>query len=162
RILRSLVDPNTASLRAQPRDDQNLVIAASNSWVIGLDNLSKVPPWLSDGLCRLATGGGYGARELYTDQEEILLDVQRPVIVTSIEDVGTKDDFADRKLGINCPPIDDSQRWTETKLFAAVDAARPAIVGALLTAVATGLRRWGLVGDGPWPRMADFAQWVTA
>jgi hypothetical protein len=162
RILRSFIDPNTAALRAQPRDDQNLVIAASNSWVIGLDNLSKVPPWLSDALCRLATGGGYGTRELYTDREEILLDVQRPVVFTSIEDLGTRDDFADRKLGVSCPPIDDNKRLTESKLYAAVDVARPTILGALLSAVSMGLRRWDVVGDGPWPRMADFAQWVTA
>jgi hypothetical protein len=162
RILRSMVDPNTAPLRAQPRDDQNLVIAASNSWVLAYDNLSKVPPWLSDALCRVATGGGYGTRELYTDREEILLDVQRPVLFTSIEDLGTRDDFADRKLGVCCPPIDDNKRLTEAKLLAAVDSARPVILGALLTAVSMGLRRWDVVGDGPWPRMADFAQWVTA
>jgi hypothetical protein len=162
RILRSIIDPNVAPLRSHPRDDQNLVIAASNSWVIGLDNLSKVPPWLSDALCRLATGGGYGTRELYTNCEEILLDVQRPVLFTSIEDLGTRDDFADRKLGVRCPPIDDHERLTEEKLFAAVDAARPVILGALLTAVSMGLRRWDMVGDGPWPRLADFAQWITA
>ena len=162
RILRSFIDPNTAPLRAQPRDDQNLVIAASNSWVIGLDNLSKVPTWLSDALCRLATGGGYGSRELYTDREEILLDVRRPVMITSIEDLGTHGDFTDRKLSVSCPPIDDNKRLTEAKLYAAVDAARPAILGAVLSAVSMGLRRWDVVGDGPWPRMADFAQWVTA
>jgi hypothetical protein len=156
RILRSLIDPNTAPLRAQPRDDQNLVIAASNSWVIGLDNLSKVPAWFSDAICRLATGGGYSTRELYTDREEILLDVQRPVLFTSIEELGTRDDFADRKLGIRCPPIDDDNRLTEAKLFAAVDAARPVILGALLSAASMALRRWDMVGDGPWPRMADF------
>jgi hypothetical protein len=162
RILRSMIDPNTAPLRGPPRDDQNLVIAASNSWILGYDNLSKVPPWLSDALCRVATGGGFGTRELYADLEEILLDVQRPVVFTSIEDLGTRGDFADRKLGIYCPPIDENDRVTEAKLWAAVDAARPVILGALLTAVSMGLRRWDVVGDGPWPRMADFAQWVTA
>jgi hypothetical protein len=162
RILRGLIDPNTAPLRAQPRDDQNLVIAAANSWILAYDNLSKVPPWLSDALCRVATGGGYGTRELYADREEILFDVQRPILFTSIEDLGTRDDFADRKLGVCCPPIDDAKRLTEAKLFAAVDAARPIILGALLTAVSMGLRRWNLVGDGPWPRLADFSQWISA
>ena len=28
--------------------------------VIALDNLSGMPVWLSDGLCRVATGGGFG------------------------------------------------------------------------------------------------------
>ena len=34
------------------------MIAASNAWVIGYDNLSGLPADLSDALCSLATGGG--------------------------------------------------------------------------------------------------------
>src|SRR5262249_7309215 len=68
----------------------------------------------------------------------------------------------DRKLGIICPPIDDARRLTEAKLVAAVEAARPVILGALLSAVSMGLRRWDVVGDGPKPRMADFMQWIAA
>jgi hypothetical protein len=57
RVLRSFADPSVAPLRSAPRDDRDLIIAASNSWVVALDNLSTVQPWLSDALCRLATGG---------------------------------------------------------------------------------------------------------
>ena len=57
RVLRSLVDPSTAALRAVPREERDLMIAANNSWVISLDNLSGIPQWLSDALCRLSTGG---------------------------------------------------------------------------------------------------------
>lgn len=58
RVLRELIDPNEAGLRGQPRDERDLVIAANNSHVIAYDNLSVIPQWFSDGLCRLATGGG--------------------------------------------------------------------------------------------------------
>jgi hypothetical protein len=57
-ILRALVDPNTAPLRALPREDRDLFIAASNGHVLIFDNVSGLPPWISDTLCRLATGGG--------------------------------------------------------------------------------------------------------
>lgn len=67
RVLRELVDPNESALRQQPRSDHDLVIAASNSWVVTLDNLSGVPIWLSDSLCRLATGGGFSTRLLFFD-----------------------------------------------------------------------------------------------
>ena len=50
RILRSLVDPSAAPIRAVPRDDRDLVVSASNSWVLAFDNLSKVPAWLADAL----------------------------------------------------------------------------------------------------------------
>jgi hypothetical protein len=73
-ILRALLDPNTAPLRALPRNDRDLFIAASNGHVLAFDNVSGLPPWLSDTLCRLATGGGFAVRQLYTDQEEVLFD----------------------------------------------------------------------------------------
>ena len=60
RVLRALVDANTAALRTTPRDERDLMIAANNGWLIALDNLSHLPDWLSDALCRLATGSGFG------------------------------------------------------------------------------------------------------
>src|SRR5256886_5689169 len=59
RVLRMLIDPNGAPLRAEPHDDRDLMIAATNGWIVALDNLSHLPPWLSDALCRLATGGAF-------------------------------------------------------------------------------------------------------
>ena len=48
RILRGLVDPNDAPLRAEPRDERDLVIAAKNGWVCGFDERGDLPRWLSD------------------------------------------------------------------------------------------------------------------
>ena len=64
-ILRALLDPNTAPLRALPREDRDLFIAASNGHVLAFDNVSGLPAWISDTLCRLATGGGFAVRQLY-------------------------------------------------------------------------------------------------
>ena len=83
-ILRSLLDPNTAPLRALPREDRDLFIAASNGHVLAFDNVSGLPAWISDTLCRLATGGGFAVRQLYTDQDEVLFDAARPVILNGI------------------------------------------------------------------------------
>jgi hypothetical protein len=77
-ILRTLLDPNTAPLRALPREDRDLFIAASNGHVLAFDNVSGLPAWISDTLCRLATGGGFAVRQLYSDQDEVLFDAARP------------------------------------------------------------------------------------
>ena len=50
------------------------------------DNVSKISESFSDALCRLSTGGGYGTRELYTNDEEFLFGAQRPVIINGIDD----------------------------------------------------------------------------
>lgn len=97
-ILRALLDPNTAPLRALPREDRDLFIAASNGHVLAFDNVSGLPAWISDTLCRLATGGGFAVRQLYSDQDEVLFDAARPVILNGIEDIVTRPDLADRAL----------------------------------------------------------------
>lgn len=94
RVLRRLIDPNLAEIRAVPRTEQDLMVAARNSWVICLDNLSFVQTWLSDAMCRLATGGGYGARELYKDADEIIFEAQRPILLNGIPDLANRPDLA--------------------------------------------------------------------
>ena len=88
-----LLDPNTAPLRALPREDRDLFIAASNGHVLTFDNVSGLPLWISDTLCRLATGGGFAVRQLYTDQDEVLFDAVRPVILNGIEEIITRHRF---------------------------------------------------------------------
>jgi hypothetical protein len=162
RLLRELVDPNAAPLRAEPHDGRDLMIAANNSWCLAYDNLSHVPPWLSDALCRLSTGGGFATRELYTDQDEVIFDSQRPVLLTSIEEVATRSDLLDRCLIVWLPAIPEENRRPEAELYAAFEQARPRILGALLDAVVTALRQLPTIKLPTLPRMADFALWVTA
>ena len=77
RIIRLLVDPHAMPLRPDPREPLSMMIGAVNNWVVAMDNLSTLPGWLSDCLCRLATGGGQANRTLYTNDEETILDAQR-------------------------------------------------------------------------------------
>ena len=130
--------------------------------MIAFDNLSRVPEWLSDALCRLATGGGFSTRELYTDAEEIIFDAQRPIILTGIDELATRGDLADRAIIISLPSIPEERRRQDADIRADFDAMRPAILGALLTAASGGLRRRKSVHLNRLPRMADFAVWVAA
>src|SRR5262245_34203652 len=45
---RRLLDPSVTLLRGDPRDARDLMIAAHNGWLVGYDNLSDVPPRLTD------------------------------------------------------------------------------------------------------------------
>lgn len=162
RLLRALVDPSTAPLRTTPRNERDLIIAATNSWCMAFDNISSLPPWTSDALCRLSTGGGFSARELYTDSEEVLFDATRPVILNGITDVATRPDLLDRALIVTLPPIPEEKRKPETELWRDFEWDRPAILGALFDAVSYALAAVDGVRLEGMPRMADFAVWVTA
>jgi hypothetical protein len=97
-VLRMMIDPNEVMLRPPPRDERDLVIAGSNGSVVALENLSRIDPWLSDALCRIATGAGFGTRELYSDTEESLLSVQLPVVLNGIVEVITAGGLQDRSI----------------------------------------------------------------
>jgi hypothetical protein len=162
KVLRALVDPNAASVRSAPREERDLFIAASNGHLLAFDNLSDVPPGLSDALCRLASGGSFAVRQLYTDQDEVLFQAARPAIVNGIEEVITRPDLADRAIFLTLPPVKDEQRRPEKAMWRDFEMARPLILGALLDAASHGLRTLSEVRLERLPRMADFALWATA
>jgi hypothetical protein len=160
-FLKSLVDPSSCFYRALPKNPEDLQIAAMNAHVLAFDNISSVPDWLSDALCRLATGSGYGTRQRYTDRGEVLFDAVRPVILNGIPNFVEREDLADRCLGIELRPPDGRLRTTDD-LFAEFEEARPRILGALLDLVAHGLQCRPHIRTDWLPRMADFAAHAMA
>lgn len=162
KLLRRLIDPSVSLIRTPPKDDRDLLIAASNSRVIAYDNLSGIAPWLSDALCRVATGGGFSTRELYTDSEEVFFDAMRPVILNGIDHLAERADLADRAVILNLPPIEESVRKDELQLYAEFERDWPKILGALFSIVSGTLARLAHTRLERKPRMADFALWATA
>lgn len=162
KVLRSILDPNVSPLRAEPSDVRDLMISASNSRCLAFDNLSRIEPWLSDGLCRLATGGGFSTRELYADSEEVLFDAHRPVILNGIEELATRADLLDRAIITYLPAIPEECRRADADLWQQFEVERPGILGALLTATSAALKNFNSVKLDRLPRMADFAKWATA
>jgi len=162
RIVRLLIDPSAAPIRAVPRDDRDLVVSASNSWVLAFDNLSNVPSWLADALCRLATGSGFATRKLHTDNEEMIFDAARPIIINGIPTLTDRSDLADRAVTIHLHAIPEDQRRPEDEMLAAFEEVRPRILGALMDAISCAHRNVGTVKLDRVPRMADFVKWITA
>ena len=162
RIARRLTDPNASPIRSVPKDERDLIVSAFNSWLLVYDNLSSLPAWLSDALCRLSTGGGFATRQLHSDRDETLFSAQRPIVLNGIADLAARPDFADRALSVTLPPILDDQRREEREFWAAFEAAQSKILGALLDAVAAGLRHQPDIQLDCRPRMADFASWAEA
>jgi hypothetical protein len=158
RCLRQSVDPNRSPVRAQPRSVRDLLIAASNSLFVVLDNVSFIEDWLSDALCRLSTGGGFSTRELFSDTDEVILDAQRPAILNGIAtDVVARGDLHDRCITLELRAIKGKGRKTEAILKKEFELAWPRILGATLDAASGVLRHAPQVHIDELPRMADFA-----
>jgi len=162
KLLKALIDSNTAPVRSLSREERELMITANNGYLLAFDNLSGLPVWLSDALCRLASGGSFAVRQLYTDDEEVLFEAARPILLNGIEDVISRPDLGDRAIFLTLAPIGEAQRRPENELWREFEIARPRMLGALLDAVVHGLRALGRIHLDRLPRMADFALWAAA
>jgi hypothetical protein len=160
RRVKSITDPSAVPLRSPPREERDLCVAALNSHVLAYDNLSGCPAWLSDGICRLATGGGIAARQLFTDTTEVLLQIARPIILNGIDDLANRPDLAERSLLVELMPI--SNRRTEVDLRRAFERSSGRIFGAVLESLKLAMRDARSIDIGQKPRMADFATWAAA
>jgi putative DNA primase/helicase len=118
-----------------------------------------MPEWLSDALCRLATGGAFGTRTLHTNAEETLLSAKRPVIINSIGGVINRPDLQDRAIVVEAPFIPESERRTEAGLRADFEEAAPVIFSGLLDGISAAMRA-PVCEDTGGPRLIDFMRWV--
>lgn len=162
RLLAALLDPSPAPTRTAPRELRQWAVTASASWFVALDNVSAIPEWLSDALCRAVTGDALPDRALYTDADVSVISFRRLLAMSSIDAGALKGDLADRLLPIELDRIDPRSRRRESDLDAAVTAAAPVLLGALLDLLAAVLDRLPGIEAASLPRMADFAAVLAA
>jgi hypothetical protein len=156
--LRTFIDPNKVMLRGRPKGVEDVYVAAGSNHLISLENLSGIPPELSDALCTIATGGGQAGRQFYTNGEEHIIEAHNPAVLNGIGAVITRPDLLDRAIALCLPVI--KERMTEEEHNAALKEASPGIFGALLDLLVHTLAMLPKVTIPPSqrPRMADFAQ----
>jgi len=162
KLIKDLIDPSTVPTQTLPSSEQNLVIAATNSWMLNFDNLSGINTRMADAFCRLSTGGGFRTRKLYKNAQEMLFHVARPVIMNGISDVTTRSDFLDRCLLIDMKRFESGSRIREADLGISWEKHKPEIFGGLCNAVSQALANYKTINIKNPPRMSDFAHWVTA
>jgi putative DNA primase/helicase len=162
RLLRSLIDPDLAMICAAPKDERDLVLAASNTWVQALDNLSDVNGFLPDALCRLASGAGFRTRSLHTNRDETVFSVQRPILLNGIPTLTEQADVGRRSVVINLVGIPPERRQAEGDFSMEFESVRGRILGALLEGVSRALSAIDSIKVERPGSMADFEKWSMA
>ncbi|MFH9121123.1 ATP-binding protein [Streptomyces globisporus] len=157
-----IIDPSGAPKRTAPRDIKSWATQAFNSWALCLDNVSAVPDWLSDALCRAVTGDGIVDRALYTDDDVVVLEFRRVLAMTTIDAGALAGDLAERLLTIELHLIPDHKRREEAEMDAAYAEAHPSILASLFDLLAQVLKVLPDVALTERPRMADFARVLAA
>jgi len=163
-----LIDPSAAPLARMPRDEKDLDIVASQSYVLAFDNISRIEDWQSDALCAFCTGISAVRRELYTDSGLALLKVRLCAILTSIDYGTPKADLGQRLLPIRLSPLPEGDRRDEEQIDLAFAAAHPGVLGVLLDLAAAVLAEMPAVdkavekGSVRLPRLAGFGKVCAA
>jgi hypothetical protein len=160
--VRSIIDPNASPLRAKPKDPHDVFVAATHSHIVGYNNLSSLPDWLSDTICVVSEGSGESRRELFTDADESLIVACAPFLLTGIENVVKRGDLAQRTLYVHLASVPDSERLTEQTFKARFRRAHADLLGALCAAASIGLRNEKTLKLDSLPRLATFFHWASA
>ncbi|MFF3214020.1 ATP-binding protein [Streptomyces sp. NPDC002886] len=153
RMLMRIIEGMTGDLRRAPKDEENLITAVAAGWITALDNLSHLPPDLSDLMCCIVTGAESIKRALFSDGDVYRSRYRRPLLLTGI-DVGViRPDLAERLLPLRL--VRPRVRRTEAELWAEYAQVLPVILGSLLDLT---VKVRAAEADIPADlRMADFA-----
>jgi hypothetical protein len=109
-LTKNLVDPSSVPTLTFPRNMAEVVQQLSHNYIAYYDNVSVIGDWISDALCRAATGTGFSKRELYTDDDDIIYQFTRSVGLSAIHLPGTKPDLLDRSIIVKKSFIDKKHR----------------------------------------------------
>ena len=159
---RRLVDPSATPTLITKNQPDEVVLALDQNYMPILDNVTAIAGWYSDILCQAVTGGSFAKRQLFTDQDQVLLTFRRPIIITALNLPRTPADLPDRALLLNFERIEATKRMPERQLWAKFEAELPSIFGGILDLLAHAMARLDSIQIPALPRMADFAQWGAA
>lgn len=154
--LEMLVDPKSVGLGCIPKNVESLDLRLANSYYVTLDNLSTLSRSVSDTLARAVTGGSVAKRKLYSDNEEILLNIKSLVAINGVTLVAKESDLLDRALILTMQRISPDEVMSDEKLWEYFEEDRPAILGCCFKILAEVLEDNEPVYVDKLIRMADF------
>jgi hypothetical protein len=154
---RGIIDPSSVPTFGMPKDAATLIQNLEHHYIPIFDNLSTIPEWMSNILCRAVTGEGQEVRALYTDDDVVIREYLRCVNTNGLNIPAQKGDLLSRGLIYETVPMPDQRRTLE-ELNASYEKDRPHILGGYLDAASSALKLLGSVTPPKTFRLADFTK----
>lgn len=161
-MIGKIIDPTDPSLFAPPKNEEDIKIHANSSWLLSYDNLSYLNGDLTDAFCRVCTGGGMSSRKLYSDDEQMVYSIQRPVVFNGIEELGERPDFLDRAIILHTKPISEKLRKFSDGIWDPFNKGYDSLLGGVYKLLSQVLSVLPTVESKELPRMADYAKFGIA
>ena len=161
RVINRLLDPNEEDVLTFPDSPREFIQSLAHHYFCVFDNLSQLPKWASDALCRSVTGADFSKRELFTDDSDILYSFKRGLAINSISGVAEASDLLDRCIIYKLPDLQTYEQ--EHTFWTRFEEAKPWLLGGLFDVLSSAMARKQEMSLVPTKvRMADFASWGMA
>jgi hypothetical protein len=161
-IARKLIDPSKLDVLSMPGSIDELVLHLSHHYLVFYDNVSYISPEISDLSCRAVTGSGFSKRKLYTNDEDIIINILANIGVNGINLSAIQPDLLERCLLFELNSIKKGNRKEANKMNQEFELAKPKILGAIFSIISKALNLKSSINVARLPRMADFTLWGCA
>ena len=134
----------------------------STNAVPSFDNLTAIPKDIENTFCMAVTGGGISKRKLFTDNDSVLMQLNSPMIMTSLEIPTNASDLLDRTIAVELDRVPQDKRRSDESIKKDYAALLPSILGGMCDALVKMLELRGRVNPANLPRLADHGMWGCA
>jgi hypothetical protein len=158
RVLKNVIDPGRPeTLKLREKDfEQNI----NKAFIPFFDNISTITDYMADELSKAVTGAGNAVRKLYADDEDVIREYRRAILLNGLVIPTEKADLIDRILPVALKRVPKEERETERRMRALFDERHPKLLGAVLDALSGALAYHEEVRG--LPRLADWAEYAIA
>lgn len=139
RLTQEIIDPSKASKVILPTTESDITNYFSNNTLVTFDNTQKVKDNISDILCSSVTGATVTKRKLYSDNDEVILNLKNIIILNGIDIVPKNSDLLERSLLFELEKIAPKDRKTEKEILRSFKKDKPYILGAIFDTISQAL-----------------------
>lgn len=154
-MIRYLIDPSESSLMLTSTNESDLKTALANSYITCFDNTDILSDKYSNILCAAVTGTKEVKRKLYTDSDQVVLNLHNLIILNGIDIVPYKSDLAERSLYFKLLQINPEKRIPDSEFWDNFHKAKPKIMGAIFDTLSKAMELYPTVKTKRLHRMAD-------
>jgi len=155
KLIRLIVDPSKSGVPIMPSNESDLKTLLGNSYVVCFDNTAALSARFSNILCAAITGSKEAKRRLYSDSDQVILDLHNMVVLNGIGIVPYKSDLSERSLLFELQKIEAKNRKTDAQFWADFHRDRPLILGAIFDTLVSAMALLPEVENKGLHRMAD-------
>lgn len=135
KLLRNLIDPSYSDASLTLSSDKDLKNLLANTFMACFDNTAFMRENYSNILCAAITGAKETKRKLYTDCDQIILNLHNVVVLNGIDIIPRKSDLIERSLLFELEKIPPDKRMTDYQFWNSFKADKPAILGTVFDAL---------------------------